>query len=354
RRVEGRSAFVAALKEGQFDMILADYSLPGFDGITALTLALPARANDSEAAVAMGGIELVANRHVSMDSEDLFISEREVRVRYVYTNHSDKDLELTISFPLPPVRAADWEAYSYTAIPDFSTLKFKTTVDGKPVKLAMMKRAEAGGRDVTKRIQQLGWPLDWVDTSGEVPDFVKKLQPAERKAYAAEGLLTTTKNGDAYPAWDVVTHVTRKQVFPARRSVVVTHRYAPMLGGSVAGALYPELRKEYPEHLKAYCIDKDFLAAFDRKFAARKRDPDAPLVYSETWIGYILSSGRNWRGPIKDFRLVVDKGKPENLVSFCMNGVKKISPTRFEVRRKNFEPKGDLEILIVKWPSSDE
>lgn len=38
-RVEGREAFIAALKEGQFDMILADYSLPGFDGITALTLA---------------------------------------------------------------------------------------------------------------------------------------------------------------------------------------------------------------------------------------------------------------------------------------------------------------------------
>jgi two-component system cell cycle sensor histidine kinase/response regulator CckA len=39
QRVEERSAFVAALKEGQIDMILADYSLPGFDGITALTLA---------------------------------------------------------------------------------------------------------------------------------------------------------------------------------------------------------------------------------------------------------------------------------------------------------------------------
>ena len=39
RRVESRDAFVAALKEGQIDMILADYSLPGFDGITALELA---------------------------------------------------------------------------------------------------------------------------------------------------------------------------------------------------------------------------------------------------------------------------------------------------------------------------
>jgi hypothetical protein len=322
--------------------------------LAALTLALPARANDSEAAVNIGGIELVANSHVSMDSEDLYISEQEVRVRYVYTNHSDKDLELTISFPLPAVRAAEVEAYSYTGIPDFSTLEFVTTVDGRPVKLAMMKRAEVNGRDVTQRLQQLGWPLDWIDGSGDVPDFVNKLKPAEQKAYAKEGLLRATENGNFYPTWDVVTHVTRKQVFPAKRSVVVTHRYAPMIGGSVAGTLFPELRKEYPEHLKTYCIDKGFLAAFDRKFAARQQQPDAPMAYSETWIGYVLSSGRNWRGPIKDFRLVVDKGRPENLVSFCMDGVKKISPTRFEVRRTNFEPKGDLEILIVKWPSADE
>lgn len=39
RLVEGRDAFVTALKEGQIDMILADYSLPGFDGISALALA---------------------------------------------------------------------------------------------------------------------------------------------------------------------------------------------------------------------------------------------------------------------------------------------------------------------------
>ncbi len=39
RRVDSRDAFIAALKEGQTDMILADYSLPGFDGIGALELA---------------------------------------------------------------------------------------------------------------------------------------------------------------------------------------------------------------------------------------------------------------------------------------------------------------------------
>ncbi len=39
RRVESRNAFIAALKEDRIDLILADYSLPGFDGMSALDLA---------------------------------------------------------------------------------------------------------------------------------------------------------------------------------------------------------------------------------------------------------------------------------------------------------------------------
>ncbi len=39
RCVDTRQDFVAALKAGRIDLILADYSIPGFDGMTALTLA---------------------------------------------------------------------------------------------------------------------------------------------------------------------------------------------------------------------------------------------------------------------------------------------------------------------------
>ena len=154
----------------------------------------------------------------------------------------------------------------------------------------------------------------------------------------------------------MVTHVTRRQLFPAGKTVSVTHRYVPITGGSVAGSLYPVARKypDWKDYAGRYCIDKSFLAAFDaREARGRQNKPDSPAVYSETWIGYVLSSGRNWRGPIKQFRLVIDKGKPGNLISFCMDGVKKISPTRFEVLKTNFEPKGDLDIMIAQWHETD-
>src|ERR1700719_2138924 len=38
-RVEAEAEFIASLKEGGFDLILADYTLPSFDGLSALKIA---------------------------------------------------------------------------------------------------------------------------------------------------------------------------------------------------------------------------------------------------------------------------------------------------------------------------
>lgn len=325
-------------------------------GLAALAvLAAPVRANDSEAAVGIGGLVLTRNDAISMDSEDLYISKEEVRVSYRFTNRTSRDIETTVSFPVPS-NPANRQALEYDAtVPALDQLQFQTTVDGRPVELATVVRAEIAGRDVTARVAQLGWPLDWYQGMPEAPAFIAGLSEAQRAGYLREGLLQ--RIGDQiWPAWDMVTHITRRQVFPAGRTVAVTHRYRPLIGGSVAGALFPGARsyEGFAEHRARYCIDRSFLAGFDRALAARQARDPVTMNYSETWISYILRSGANWRGPIRDFRLVVDKGRPENLVSFCMNGVRRISPTRFEVRRRNFEPDRDLEILLVEWPNPQD
>jgi hypothetical protein len=72
--------------------------------------------------------------------------------------------------------------------------------------------------------------------------------------------------------------------------------------------------------------------------------------FFERRIAYILTTGANWAGPINDFHLVVDKGAADSLVSFCAEGVNKISATQFEVRHANFTPSRELHVLILYRP----
>jgi hypothetical protein len=89
------------------------------------------------------------------------------------------------------------------------------------------------------------------------------------------------------------------------------------------------------EGINRYCGDQDFWnSAADRQ-------------WTPNYLEYILVTGANWAGPIKNFRLVIDKGSPNNLVSFCGSNVRKIGPTQFEVRMSNFTPKSNLNVLIL-------
>ncbi|NMD08620.1 MAG: DUF4424 domain-containing protein [Phyllobacteriaceae bacterium] len=315
-----------------------------------------AHANDSAAEIALGGLTLVPSGSISLDAEDLYISKEEVRVEYRFTNTADKDVETLVAFPLPDQVPDDSGDVVFADMR--GDLNFRTLVDGKPVTYDVVEQALVGGKDVTKRVTEIGLSLnstaDWEGFQAKM----KAMAEADRKALLGEGVVSSYGNETEavyQPMWTLRTSVTRQQVFPAGKTVSVQHRYRPLAGGSVGGNLNPEHRnadwsKEYGARS---CIDDDFYRAFDKALKARKSE-DNPSPYSEVWLGYVLKSGANWKGPIKDFRLVVDKGKPENLVSFCAEGVKKIAPTQFEVRKTDFEPKDDLLVMIVEWYGEEE
>ncbi len=314
--------------------------------LLALAFATPARANDSMAEIGVGGLTLVKTNAVVMQSEDLFVSKDRITVDYVFLNTSGADVEALVAFPLPDVTYEP-----EIRIPGFvDELGFTTTVDGKPLKLDVVQTALLAGRDVTARVTAAGLPVlaDW----DKFEKAVTAKTPAERKALIAEGLLKNEgdeENPYWLAGWVTRTTVTRTQVFPAGRPVKVSHAYRPLAGGSVGSLLDARHRKEadYAEDIgktrAKYCVDDAFLKALD---AATRAKADA--LSPETWLSYVLTSGANWKGPIGRFRLVVDKGDPKNLVSFCAEGVKKIAPTRFEVVYPNFTPTQDLNVLIVE------
>jgi hypothetical protein len=311
----------------------------------ALLIAGPAAANDSTAEMGAGGLVLTRSDAIDMVSEDLFVSAEQVRVRYVFRNRGASDIRVTVAFPLPD-RDLSAEQHSDVAFPS----AFATRVDGAAVAMQVERKAKLKGRDVTATLAALRIPVGGEGT-GKALDA---LPPAEGRRLEQIGLAGVDEydvgkgmERHLYPLWTVAETWYWEQVFPAGRDLRVEHDYRPGTGGSVGTALAePDFRRspEGRQMIARYCADATFLAGIDR--LRRAATPEYPIL-PEQRVSYILTTGANWRAPIGDFRLVVDKGAPENLLSFCGEGVRKISPTQFEIRRSHWRPDKDLHVLIV-------
>ena len=235
---------------------------------------------------------------------------------------------------------------------------------GNPLKV------EHGGREVTTLAPE-GWELwaildgkDVVHTAGIDWWFhVATLRGLQGNCIAdtRAGVILGTSDAHLYriagkglerhlaARWGLQTTYYWEQTFRSKVETVIEHRYQPSLGGSVQTSLGdPAEAKEpwYAEYQQKYCIDKNFYAALDRARRAAKSPSGAP--FSEERIDYILKTGANWSGPIKQFRLVVDKGGADNLVSFCGDDVKKIGETQLEMKKADYTPDGNLAVLILR------
>ncbi len=308
-----------------------------------------ALANDSIAETAVGGLTLAKTDAISMDSEDLYISRDQVRARYQFTNTTNAPIDALVAFPLPEIPpgndGGEEEAVFWGDAR--SDLNFKTIVDGQPLALQLVEQALLNGRDVTARLSSLGVPLNRFSPRFE--PTINALAKPERDKLVAEKLIIDVsgdENHNWIGLWTLRTTLARRQTFPAQKTIVVKHEYKPLAGGAVGPSPQYPGTSDFSYHRAKYCIEDDWISSFKRLLQKQPKDSNA----SEIFLGYVLKTGANWKGPIKDFRLVVDKGKPDSLVSFCAEGLKKISPTQFEARYSNFTPTKDLDILIVDWP----
>lgn len=309
--------------------------------------ALPALANDSSAETAAGGLVLTQSDSIDMLSEDLYVSADEVRVRYVFRNQSEEDVRTLVAFPMP-VHDLSEERYSDVAFPS----GFATRVGGAAVEMQVERRAMLGDIDYSAILTALGVPLAPGDDYRALDRALGALAPGDQDELAALGLVEVDEfdagrgmERRLAPMWRVQENWFWEQDFPAGEEIVVEHSYRPGTGGSVdTGLLIPDFRdSEWGRQMIAdYCVDRNFLAGLERM-----RSSGRHIAIGERVLTYILTTGANWRAPIGDFRLVVDKGEPENLVSFCAEGVRKIGPTQFEVRHRNWRPDRDLRVLIL-------
>lgn len=309
-------------------------------------------ANDSSAELSVGGLVFKHDKNISIESEELIITLNTVTVRYRFLNQSQKPIALNVAFPLPDIDLADSDNIAIPTSDSANFIGFQTRIDGRPTTFTVVQRAFLDDKDVSRTIRKAGLSLLPL---GNQRAQIGALPKNVRDQLIAGGLVIPAGSNERgqplYSAgWIVKTSVLRRQVFPPGRIVFVEHRYHTSVGVSYDTVLRKALReskgmeKEFLRYRADYCISDSLLKAVDN-MAGTDEANTAKLV--EQRINYVLKTGANWAGPIKDFRLVVDKGRKDNLVSFCSQNIKKISPTDLEVHVKNFTPKQNLKVLII-------
>ena len=315
-----------------------------------------ALANDTMATLSTGGLQFVTSADIEMTSEDLSISMEEVRVVYEFTNKGTEDQNVLVAFPMPDIKG---DGDFMVAIPneaDDNIFGFSTTFEGKPVRAELHQYAFAFGIDQSAVLRELGIPL--LPYGMETVDALNALPETEQQRLMGLGMVIPMEydsgNGpqtDYTPVWTLRSTYSWEAHFPAGKTVEVVHRYKPSVGGTVAVTFLAPAYDDYDgatEYKKKYCTDADFVNTVRKTLP----DPNEPYgaPFMESWISYVWSTGANWSGPIGHFHLTIDKGAPENLVSFCWDGqVKKTSPTTFEMDATDWYPpwNRELEVLIL-------
>ena len=294
----------------------------------------PAIANNSSAELATGGLVFTKNPAIEMRAEELFISLTQIRGRYVFFNNSNKDISSIVAFPMPDITISDDDIAIPTDDPQ-NIVGFSTVVAGRPVSTQVEQRAFARGVDQSALLRRLGIPL--APHIEDTHAALRRLPGVELKELINLGMVDNLNTNE--PRWTLRTTYSWQRTFPAREELVIEHNYKPSVGETVplpSMNLIDVLKSQY---YSQYCIDKQFRTAVAKP---------ANTMWEQHYLKYILVTGANWSGPIRNLRLVVDKGSAHNLVSFCGQGVRKISPTQFQVTKTNFVPTADVAILILE------
>lgn len=335
-------------------------------GVRAVVLSLltllgggPALANDSTGFLGTGGIELTRTDAIEMRSEDLRIGLDEIRVSYVFRNVTDQPVDTLVVFPLPDIdlsRGLTEAAWGFPQQAD-DFLDFRLWIDDQPVRPALERRAVFKGRDVTDRVTAAGAMALVPWAPGAYDGIARTLDPAALARLRADGLIQAGED-DNTPQWLLRARYHWRQTFPPGRDVRVRHVYRPFVGTALIGRVASiDGRKAVGRYLgdrpdptgDRYCLD----AAIRRTLAAAQaKHPPPAMPYGAAEIEYIVTTARNWRGPIGRFHLTIDKGAPDNLVSLCWNGLTKTGPTTFESTITDFVPDRDIRLLVFQRASA--
>jgi hypothetical protein len=285
-----------------------------------------------------------------MIREDLEISVERITVKYLFHNLSAKPVDAVVAFPLPALEGGTVE-HVPLKLPSAGRdnfVDFRVWAAGVPIPTKAEIRAWHEGREITARVQAAGLPVSVIDENFQAA--IKRLAPDKRAELEKSELLVSDDVGEPanpdrryWPYWDTKVTYYWTQHFPAGATVQIRHEYRPVVGGSLITLSDPG-----DERVKPYCGGADAVKRIrDYKLKHPEHPPDEP-VFTEKQIRYILTTAKNWRGPIGEFHLGVTTSGADDIVLTCMQGLRKVGPRRYELVRRQFSPSAELDIQILQ------
>jgi hypothetical protein len=338
-------------------------------------------ANDSTGTVAAGGIQFTQTPFIKMVSEDLTISDDKVKVAYLFKNLSDKPVATTVLFPLPLYQEGGPEndyndVNSAAQVAEIakdkkfppSILNFSVVVDDKPVAYQVKIQAILdNGKDITDILTRAGIPLlpERGDGSGlgsdyqslDKGDIEKYEEDLEKWKVKAQQLGLLDKKGKA--RWKKQVTFYWPQVFPAGKTISISHEYKPASGAFFADtgegldpikSTFKELFNIEFSKLENKVNFENWISANVAKYARSHTPTNNPPAFYFYNVDYILTTGANWAGPIEKFTLTLQYPADGTVayMPFYNDTSAKITntPGQLQILLNNFTPKQDLSIVF--------
>lgn len=317
--------------------------------LAALLPSSVVHANDSAAHLGAGGLEFTMTDAVVMEKEDLYLSPELVKVNYIFRNVTSAPVDLRVAFPLPRLDMRVVHGCADVGIPhpdEENFVRFATQVNGRPVRMEMQTKAYVGDRDITPLLKEMNVPA--AELGSGLIDSLSRLSATDKHRLTEAGALDQQEycSGGPQPVWSAEVIYHWQQRFEPGAATRISHRYSPAVGSffiSPYDKLFgpPDRMSPRDPDLTQFCVDEGTWRAI------QKKAPSGREVVGRN-LEYILQSARSWKGPIRDFTLTIDKLDPQAIVSLCASGIKKTGPTRFEIKKRDFRPDDDLNVLFVQ------
>lgn len=223
-------------------------------------------------------------------------------------------------------------------------IDFHLLVAGKSILAKAEVRAFFYGREITDELRALSLPLSTLDQNLTA---IMSTRPTQvRAALEKHGWIDCSLTADhkCWPLWQSRIQFYWTQHFTAKASLAVEHTYRPVVGG---GTIYGN--DDGSASIQPYCGGPEALRRIktQQQLHPAGGANDRPVLVERT-IDYILTTAKNWGGPIQRFHLSVIADSPDDIVLTCMPGLTRVGPTRYELVRSNFRPDHDLKLKVLQ------